>query len=32
LKNGEKLAIWFDKKNGVWVIVDNLKWSKDIKF
>lgn len=32
LKNGEKMAIWFDKKNGVWVTVDNLKWSKDIKF
>ncbi len=32
LKNGEKMAIWFDKKNGVWVAVDNLKWSQDIKF
>jgi len=32
LQNGEKMAIWFDKKNGVWVTVDNLKWSKDIKF
>ncbi len=32
LKKGEKMAIWFDKKNGVWVTIDNLKWSKGIKF
>jgi len=30
--NGDKMAIWLEKKERDWKVIDNLKWSKDIKF
>ena len=32
LKGDEKMVIWLHKKDSVWIAVDNLRWSKDIKF
>lgn len=32
MKNGDKMAIWLENKERDWKVIDNLKWSKDIKF
>ena len=30
--NGDQTVVWLQNKNGSWVVIDNLIWSKGTEF
>ena len=31
-KDGSKLAVWLNNRGKTWIVIDNLKWGKEVKF